>query len=310
MSDNNPSCRLLIDPPAAGAWNMAVDEALLDMAAEGRAALRFYQWNEATLSLGYFQHFEQRAQHAASRCCAAVRRLTGGGAIVHDRELTYSLALPRGLASADDRDRLYSLAHRSLLAALAEKGIRAEVFCLCPPAGAASETAAHGPLRLSSVTIERAGSNAPSNQTGSPGGQAGNDSFAPGNSALSCEPADRHEEAFLCFQRRTPGDVILGGMKIAGSAQRRRRGAVLQHGSVLLARSSAAPELPGIAEISGIDLSPLELVECWQPLLARAMGLNVTPQPLSAEERLRVESLVGLRYANRTWTERRENSGA
>ncbi len=46
------------------------------------------------------------------------------------------------------------------------------------------------------------------------------------------------EQAFLCFQRRSTGDVLLGEHKIAGSAQRRRRGAILQHGSVLLARSS------------------------------------------------------------------------
>jgi len=255
MSEKNLPCRLLIDPPAAGAWNMAVDELLLESAAEGRASLRFYQWNEATLSLGYFQQFDERKQHAASRCCAAVRRLTGGGAIVHDRELTYSLALPRGHASADDRDRLYSLAHRSLLAALAEKGLRAEVFCPCAQSG-------------------------------------------------------RREEEFLCFQRRTPGDVILGGMKIAGSAQRRRRGAVLQHGSVLLARSSAAPELPGIVELSGIELSPLELIERWQPQLAEAIGLQCADEPLSTEERRRAESLVGLRYGNRTWTEGRDNAGS
>ena len=74
---------------------MAVDEALLlDAAENGIATLRFYEWSEPTLSLGYFQRYDDRYSHAASRDCAIVRRQTGGGAILHDRELTYSLTLP------------------------------------------------------------------------------------------------------------------------------------------------------------------------------------------------------------------------
>src|SRR3954447_24341632 len=89
------NCRLIIDPRAPGPHNMAVDEALLiDAAEHNTAALRFYSWNEPTLSLGYFQNYADRHQHAASLACAVVRRQPGGGAILHDRELTYSLALP------------------------------------------------------------------------------------------------------------------------------------------------------------------------------------------------------------------------
>ena len=87
--------RLIIDRPLPGAWNMAVDEALLlDASENGSASLRFYGWNAPTLSLGYFQRYDDRDLHAASRDCAVVRRQTGGGAILHDRELTYSLVLP------------------------------------------------------------------------------------------------------------------------------------------------------------------------------------------------------------------------
>ncbi len=90
-------CRLIVHPPSPGAWNMAVDEALLmDAVENGVATLRFYQWSEPTLSLGYFQRYSDREQHAASRKCAVVRRQSGGGAILHDRELTYSLMLPAG----------------------------------------------------------------------------------------------------------------------------------------------------------------------------------------------------------------------
>ena len=84
---------------------MAVDETLLfDAAENGTATLRFYSWDEPTLSLGYFQRYADREQHTASRTCAVVRRQTGGGAILHDRELTYSLALP-AQPSADKTKR-------------------------------------------------------------------------------------------------------------------------------------------------------------------------------------------------------------
>src|SRR6188474_2624923 len=91
--------RLIVDPPASGAWNMAVDEALLETAAiSGLATLRFYTWQEPTLSLGYFQSAVDRDHHPDGRDCPLVRRASGGGAIIHDRELTYSIALPRRLA--------------------------------------------------------------------------------------------------------------------------------------------------------------------------------------------------------------------
>jgi lipoate-protein ligase A len=104
-STSDAAWRLLLDPPATGAWNMAVDEVLLDGAAAGSAppTLRFYRWAPACLSLGYFQSFEV-VDVAACRSLGVdvVRRPTGGRAILHDRELTYSVALPlRLLGNAD-----------------------------------------------------------------------------------------------------------------------------------------------------------------------------------------------------------------
>src|SRR3954469_25809962 len=113
--------RLLFDPPAPGAWNMGVDEALLETAADcGEGTLRFYQWSEPTLSLGYFQSAEDRRQHAASRSCPLIRRASGGGAILHDRELTYSIALPQPIARSPDSSLLYELCHIALIEALDE----------------------------------------------------------------------------------------------------------------------------------------------------------------------------------------------
>ncbi|HEV3137038.1 MAG TPA: hypothetical protein VGZ26_04025, partial [Pirellulales bacterium] len=78
--DGRTPCRLIEDPPAGGAWQMAVDEVLLESAvADGGCALRFYGWSEPTLSLGYFQDYRERMTHFPSRSCVAVRRQTGGG---------------------------------------------------------------------------------------------------------------------------------------------------------------------------------------------------------------------------------------
>src|SRR3954451_15440525 len=92
---------------------MAIDEALLiDAADNNTATLRFYSWSEPTLSLGYFQRYADRNQHAASRTCAVVRRQTGGGAILHDREQTYSIALPASHPLTKQNEKLYRIVHQ------------------------------------------------------------------------------------------------------------------------------------------------------------------------------------------------------
>jgi lipoate-protein ligase A len=240
-------CRLLRHDPAAGAWNMAVDEVLLDRA-EDRAepCLRIYGWNEPTLSLGYFQTYQDRQQHAASKNCAAVRRLTGGGAILHDNEVTYSIVLPGGHPLAARRDELYHAMHGCLIEALAAFGATAR---LCE-GGASTKTA----------------------------------------------------EPFLCFQRRSPGDVLLGEHKICGSAQRRRNGAVLQHGSLLFRSSPAAPELPGVADLAG-RLMPLgELVQAWLDGAAMRLGFLWRSDELDETEVRLAEDLAQARYASECWT--------
>ena len=93
MSSQAPTWRLLITPPAAAAWNMAVDEALLHcFPSEQQPTLRFYGWSPPALSLGIAQRWRDvQAAQCAAQGVAVVRRPTGGRAILHDRELTYSL---------------------------------------------------------------------------------------------------------------------------------------------------------------------------------------------------------------------------
>ncbi len=265
------AARLIIDPPARGAWNMAVDEALLESAGQGVTTLRLYAWSEPTLSLGYFQAAADRQEHAASGECPLVRRASGGGAIIHDRELTYCLAVPIAERFGRAADRLFTTVHTALIAALAELGIPAVLYAPAQP-----ET--EEPLW--------------------PGGwqeQRRTDAGSIGNLAPAAQP-------FLCFQRRSPGDVLVGPAKIAGSAQRRQRGGLVQHGSILLAQSAAAPELPGIAEMTEISLSAADLAPRFSQQLASSLGLVWKPSALSAIEIERVASWERDRFAAAAWT--------
>ena len=249
-------CRLLVHGPSDGAWNMAVDEVILATAAEsGLATLRFYQWERATLSLGYFQPFAERTTHAESQAADLVRRTSGGGAIVHDQELTYSLALPVSHVLARDTSWLYDEVHWALIAVLARHGVIAKL--------------------------------------------------AAGNFADEANAAAAASEPFLCFQRRSPNDVLVAAEKICGSAQRRRRGARVQHGSVLLNRSVHAPQLVGLLELTPIELSIGQLTEEWTAELAGRLSLRFVPAELTAEERAEVDQLVRDKYRSDTWNQRR-----
>jgi lipoyl(octanoyl) transferase len=267
--------RLIIDPPASGPWNMGVDEALLmDAVANGVATLRFYHWSEPTLSLGYFQRYADREQHAASCDCAVVRRQTGGGAILHDRELTYSLALPGDHALARNAADLYANVHRAFIGALS----------------------AAGPAESPQTTLRIRGEDA--------------------RPQASAEP-------FLCFQRQSAGDVILigesdelatvstpnsrlsGHWKVLGSAQRRHRGAILQHGSLLIDASPAALELPGLRNLNGPDLPIKELIEAVCSHLSAALNVRPIPAQLSAELQSKAEDLTNNKYGAAEWTNRR-----
>jgi lipoate-protein ligase A len=111
--------------------------------------------------------------------------------------------------------------------------------------------------------------------------------------------------AFLCFQHHTPGDVLLDTHKVLGSAQRRRAGALLQHGSVLLAASPHAPELAGLRELTGINIPPGRLAADIGRSLARQTGWTLHPVDWPPALLDRRDEIVATRYANPAWTERR-----
>ena len=89
--------RLLITPPAHGAWNMAVDESILQAMGSGASlpTLRLYAWDPACLSLGYAQPLSDLdLPRLLERGWEVVRRPTGGRAVLHTDELTYSVITP------------------------------------------------------------------------------------------------------------------------------------------------------------------------------------------------------------------------
>jgi lipoate-protein ligase A len=186
--------RQIIDPVAnSGVWNMAVDEALLQSAIDQETAtLRWYTWREPTVSQGYFQQKSDIEGNPRLSHLPCVRRLSGGGTLVHDCELTYSLALPGSQRLVERPAELYRVIHGAFVEVFRERGVE-----LC----------------LRGVTVKRS------------------------------------DEPVLCFAREDEHDLVLKGHKVLGSAQRRRRGAILQHGGLLLKASSVTPELLGIGDL-------------------------------------------------------------
>lgn len=238
-------CRTIVDCPHSGAWNMAVDEVLLDRAAaDKQPQLRLYAWRPATLSLGYFQRWIERRSHAPSMTCPLVRRPSGGGAILHDQEITYCLALP---GERIDGAAVYRRVHAALVDVLGTLGAAARL----------------------------------------------------------AEEAECRDAAFLCFQRRSVGDVVVDGHKVIGSAQRRRRGALLQHGSILLQTSPAAPELPGLNDLLPRRFDQVEWMAHVQRALASAIDGSLDEMPLTAAETEHAGQLAQSKYASAAWNEMR-----
>lgn len=291
----SPTWRLIAETrPRPGAENMAVDEAILETAAAGQAppTLRFYAWDPPALSLGYFQDAEREADLAACRAegVDVVRRPTGGRAVLHDREVTYSVIVPTGLLPGSVVETYRKLAG-GLVLGLREIGLDAAM--------------------------------APERDTpGGPGSPYG-----------------------ACFEVPSSYEITVGGRKVVGSAQTRRRGVILQHGAILLefdaarlARTlgfppEAAPRLAaraaGLSEFFGAGgasvmgwagtTGPVDAAAGARPPapnfaevcravargLEAALGVAFVPDELGPEEKALAERLVREKYSRESWNLKR-----
>lgn len=264
--------RLLLSPAAAGAENMALDEAILESVDNGNSAptLRLYAWDPPCLSIGYAQSV---ADVDLPRLLAAgwdlVRRPTGGKAILHTDELTYAIiGRPQDPLFAGGVLPSYERLSGGLVTALTAFGVDPQVH------GGASEN---------------------------------------GNNPI-------------CFQ--TPGqhELTVDGKKLIGSAQLRRVGGVLQHGSLPLQgdlsricrvlrfehprdRSRAAEAIrekaTTLAQAVGRSIGWQEAADGLAAGFAAALGLSLQAGDLTSAERERAAELRESRYSQNTWNERR-----
>lgn len=176
------------------AENMAIDEAISIAHREGAVppTVRFYGWNPASLSIGYFQQAEKEVDFQALRehGLGFVRRSTGGRAVLHDQELTYSIVvserypgMPANVAEA------YAELSKGLLIGLRKLGLDAAM----------------------------------TGQVSEPEGHSGSERVTA-----------RKPLTAACFDAPAKCELLVDGRKVAGSAQLRGNGVILQHGSILL----------------------------------------------------------------------------
>jgi lipoate-protein ligase A len=121
-----------------------------------------------------------------------------------------------------------------------------------------------------------------------------------------CTGEEKKLGDMLCFLHQTPGDLLCDGAKVVGSAQRKQRGALLQHGAILLAQSPHTPALPGLRELAGFD--PERVEEFKAALLeafARETGWRLEPGDWTEVERGRAAELAETKYRRASWNQKR-----
>jgi lipoate-protein ligase A len=250
--------KFLETPADDGPGNMALDEALMSRAARtGEAVFRVYSWSGPTLSLGRNQRArgDYDVDVARARRIGIVRRPTGGRALLHHHEVTYSATMP--VDSVGDAGDAYALVNDVLLDALEALGV---------PAVRAT----------------------------------GTERIPPG-----LRP---------CFDAPSEDEIVVAGKKLVGSAQWRRAGALLQHGSVLvrddqgiiatLMKSPIAPPAAAtLADSLGREPSVAEVAGLIRASLERRLKADATP--FQDEGVTREADSLRKRYADDTWTWRR-----
>ncbi|MBM7604618.1 lipoate-protein ligase A [Metabacillus crassostreae] len=170
------------------AFNMALDEALLEWHSEGKIppTIRFYGWNPATLSIGYFQKVEKEIDLDAVQKYGLgfVRRPTGGRGVLHDQELTYSVIVSE---EHPEMPKTVTEAYRVISEGILEgfKNLGLDAYFAIPR-----------------TDEEKQGLKSP--------------------------------RSAVCFDAPSWYELVVEGRKVAGSAQTRQKGVILQHGSILL----------------------------------------------------------------------------
>lgn len=278
--DTKQKFRLLDTGRLSGAMNMALDEAILEHVAQNKSlpTIRFYAWERPTLSLGYFQRFDRDVDidGVKNKEFDLVRRMTGGRAVLHDQELTYSVIIPGehewAKASVVESYHYLSFALRDGFRHL---GVEAEIVSLAD---------------------------------------------------------EDHREALpvagsaACFDSPSWYELVVGGKKIAGSAQVRAHGGLLQHGSLLLnldvddlfsvlkfrsieqmskTKEDFLMRAVSVKQLTGRDITWDEATEAFSVGFQSGLGIELVSQPLLEEEWTLAKVLEKEKYGTEEWTKRR-----
>ena len=239
--------RLIQTWDEAPGFNMGLDELLLERDST-QPALRLYTWSPETLSLGYFQRW--RDVPVTAEVEAVVRRITGGGAIHHARELTFSITLPATHPLYRGRvGESYLRVHRVLIEALGRFGVRANLVGDSP-----------------GLESDRQG-------TG------------------------------MCFHGSTPLDIAWANRKGVGSAQRRRAGRVLHHGSIKLDTTPLEGEIATLAG-AGREVSATAFAQTLIEVFKGSLEIEFEPHQPTPEERGEA-GRRGERYTSTAFLQRR-----
>lgn len=271
--------RIINSGSANAATNMGIDEAMLLAHSGGNVppTLRFYGWQPAAISLGYFQRAmsEIDLERCQEQNIDVVRRLTGGRAVLHDVELTYSIVVKEDYPLIPPTiTASYRYFSNGLLAGLAALGIQAN------------------------MTV--------------PIGAYGQRKKQPASAA--------------CFDAPSHYEVTVEGRKLIGSAQVRKNGVILQHGSVLLQFSaekfvdflrlpsaekrSATTEMlrhraTSIEEVLGRPVSWQEVYQPMPDAFASTLGIALEQGELTPEELQVSAELAATKYSQDSWNKLR-----
>jgi lipoate-protein ligase A len=250
-----PSWRWLQDNPASAAWNMAADEAMMISCGSeaGWPTLRFYGWNPPAVSIGYFQRLATEIDQDVCQKLGIdiIRRLTGGRAVLHEQELTYSLVVredePYVPSTVTESYRFFS---RAIIAGLAKMGIAAEM-------------------------------KSPETHKGKP----------------------RTNASAACFDAPSHYEVTVAGRKLVGSAQVRRAGVLMQHGSILL---SLQPErMAAVLQSARTDRDEMLAQELSEKAIGldEVLGRPIAPVIVADAIRAGFEDQCDLHFKAAVWTE-------
>ncbi|WP_391201815.1 biotin/lipoate A/B protein ligase family protein [Psychrobacillus sp. L4] len=262
--------------PCSPSYNMALDEALLDWHSEGLIppVIRFYEWNPATLSIGYFQSVEKEIDlEAVERLgLGFVRRPTGGRGVLHEHELTYSVIVsekyPDMPATVTEAYRVIS---EGLLLGFQNLGL--DAYFSIPD------------TEEKKIDLKK-------------------------------------PKSAVCFDTPSWYELVVEGKKVAGSAQTRQKGVILQHGAILLDldedkliqtfkfasnevrdRVKASLSKKAVA-INKISQSPVSVDDCkiaFKHGFEDALHIDLVEITLSEAQEQYVKELEQKRYANDEW---------